>query len=59
MNIYLRMFYDALERGASDEELQNIIDSASVMITDNAEYMKFYELAMYQYKQYEKRIIFC
>lgn len=59
MNIYLRMFYDALERGASDEELQNIIDSASVMITDNAEYMKFYELAMHQYKQYEKRIVFC
>lgn len=59
MSIYLRMFYDALERGASDEELQDIIDTASIMISDNAEYMRFYELAMYQYKQYEKRIVFC
>ena len=46
MRKYLEMFKTAFNNGASDYELNEIIDEAANEIDDNDEYEKFYSMAI-------------
>lgn len=46
MNEYLTMIKTALDNGASDYELEEIIDEAANEIEDNKEYEEFYTAAI-------------
>lgn len=43
MNEYLKRFKNALDNGASDNELEKIIDEAADNLEDDEEYSNFYE----------------
>lgn len=46
MKKYLKMFKTAFDNGASDYELNEIIDEAANEIEDNDEYEEFYNAAI-------------
>ena len=50
MKNYLEIFKNAFNNGASDHELEAIIDEAAYEIEDTNEYCDFYEAAISMYR---------